>query len=219
MKNAVDLSQNTDAEAIDDASLLYEDLDLVILAVRDDVLKDDFLETLPKSLFIVHTSGSVEMSAMRKFTSHGVFYPLQTFSKTINIDFTNIPICLEANNKKNLELLKNIASCLSHDIREIDSNQRKQIHVAAVFACNFVNYLFHISETILDEKKINLDILLPLIEETIRKIRDSHPSEVQTGPAKRKDENVLQKHIEMLADYPDYQTIYTLLSKKIMELS
>lgn len=212
------LVKNTDIQPIDNPNMLDKELDLVILAIQDDALNSDFLNSLPKNFFVAHTSGSVDISVLENFKSFGVFYPLQTFSKVREINYNSIPICIEANNIENENFLLQLASKISKDIRKIDSEQRKQIHLAAVFACNFTNYLFHISEQILKEKNLDFEILFPLLEETIQKVKHDSPRKMQTGPAVRNDRKIMQKHIEMLGNNPDYQMIYTLLSEKIQEL-
>lgn len=218
IEKAKKLCEITQAQAIDNFSNLSNDLDLIILAVKDDIINPEFLNAFPKNSFIVHTSGSVDMSVLSDFTSFGVFYPLQTFSKSKNIDFAKVPICIEANKETNLEMLKEIALNISSDVRKINSEQRTQIHLAAVFACNFTNYLFHISETILQEKNLDFEILFPLLQETIEKVRNASPKEMQTGPAIRNDNRVLNKHIEMLEKHPEFQEIYKILTKNIKEI-
>ena len=193
--------------------------DLVILAVPDDLLNADFLSGFDKNLFLVHTSGSVEMSVFADFNNYGVFYPLQTFSKKRELDYSAIPFCIEANTAENETFLFNLASKISLDVRLINSQQRRQIHLAAVFACNFSNYLFHISETLLREKNLDFGILWPLLKETIEKVHDAPAREMQTGPAIRNDLITIQKHLDLLAQHPDFQEIYTLISKNISNVN
>jgi predicted short-subunit dehydrogenase-like oxidoreductase (DUF2520 family) len=141
---------------------------------------------------------------------------LQTFSKNRNLDFSKIPICLEANNEEIYIFLEKIAEKLSDNVSRINSAQRKILHIAAVFACNFVNHLLAISKNILDKEQLSFDLLKPLIQETITKALEAkHPKEVQTGPAVRGDNLVLQKHIAYLAENLQMQKLYKLLSESI----
>lgn len=193
--------------------------DLVILAVPDDVLNRDFLSCFSKDLFLVHTSGSVEMSVFADFENYGVFYPLQTFSIKRELDYSSIPFCIEANTAENETFLFNLASKISLDVRLINSQQRRQIHLAAVFACNFSNYLFHVSETILKEKNLDFEILFPLLSETIQKVHFASPREMQTGPAIRQDVKIMQKHLALLSEHPEFAKLYEFISNNISKLN
>ena len=196
--------------------------DLFIISVSDyalhDICNNKILKKIINNSPVVHTAGSINSNILNKLSdNYGVFYPLQTFSKQKPISFKNIPICIEANNNKLLSNLQNIASKISDDVRLINSAQREIIHLSAVFACNFTNYMYSISEKILQEKDVNFDILLPLIKETYEKAITNSPTKVQTGPAKRNDKNIIQKHEHLLEKYPNFKDIYTLLSKNISD--
>ena len=145
----------------------------------------------------------------------GVLYPLQTFSKGRNVNFDVIPIFLEANTDKNADYLKNIASALSENVRFMSSEKRRSLHLAAVFACNFTNHIYALAEEILAKEGLSRDYLFPLIDETAAKVHELPAREAQTGPAIRYDENIINKHLGMLADDPDVQTLYRLLSQSI----
>jgi len=131
------------------------------------------------------------------------------------MDFSNVPICIEANTSHNLEKLKSIAKLLSNNIYEVNTEQRKVLHLAAVFACNFPNFMYTISEKIIKQANFDFDILRPLIKETAEKVIEMNPMEAQTGPAKRNDQNILDQHIEMLSDFPEFQKIYKQISLEI----
>jgi predicted short-subunit dehydrogenase-like oxidoreductase (DUF2520 family) len=102
-------------------------------------------------------------------------------------------------------------------VRQINSLQRKHIHLAAVFACNFSNYMYSIANDILKADGISFDILNPLILECASKALDLNPREAQTGPAKRNDQNIIQHHLELLNNLPDYREIYEILSRQIKD--
>ncbi len=173
-----------------------------------------------KNKLTVHTSGSIPLEILNKVSeNHGVLYPLQTFSKSREVDFSNIPICVEANSAENLEKLKSVAKALSNNIYEVDSEQRKVLHLAAVFACNFPNFMYTIADKILRDSDIDFDILRPLIKETAEKIQDVKPAEAQTGPAIRNDEKILSGHMEMLNDFPQLKELYKLISAEIKKIN
>ena len=198
-----------------DLSALQEDGDLYVFSLKDTVLSDVISKVKPNNGMWVHTAGSMPMSVFEGYAQRfGVLYPLQTFSKGRNVNFDVIPIFLEANTDKNADYLKNIASALSENVRFMSSEKRRSLHLAAVFACNFTNHIYTLSYKLLENESIPVDVLLPLIDETVSKIHSMPPAAAQTGPAIRYDENVINKHLAMLDD-PDMQAIYRLLSQSI----
>lgn len=193
---------------------------IFFIAVSDDAIDEVVSKlTLPPDALLVHTSGSQPMSSLIQegTTRVGVFYPLQTFSKGKPIDFSHIPICVEAAHPKDLDLLQQLAGSISQDVRVMNSEERVVLHVAAVFACNFTNYLLGIAEKILAEHQIGLDVLQPLITETLQKALEIGPQKAQTGPAARGDMATIQRHLEFLKNHEDYATIYDLFSRHIAE--
>ena len=190
--------------------------DIYIVAVNDDVIAEVAKQIYLSNKIVVHTSGSEEMNVLKPASNNiGVFYPLQTFSKTKNINFENIPICLEANNTKTYKTLELLAKLISNNVKKINSEQRINIHIAAVFACNFTNHFYSIADDILKSNKLSLDIIKPLIAETAEKIKINHPSKMQTGPAIRGDKKTMDKHLKMLAN-KDHKKLYQLISKSII---
>tara|TARA_R100000935_G_C2825029_1_gene161816 strand:+ start:95 stop:856 length:762 start_codon:yes stop_codon:yes gene_type:complete len=190
--------------------------DIYILALKDDVLIPISQQIAESDALVVHTSGAVSLDSLNKFKNHGVFYPLQTFSKNKEVDFSNIPICIEASTEENTNFLKELASEISEKIFEISSQQRKSLHVAAVFVSNFVNFLYTEGEKICLDNQIPFEILHPLITETASKITKMSPLESQTGPAKRKDQDVIDSHLDLLDE--NQQEIYSLLTQSIQNL-
>ena len=197
----------------------YNDLkqaDLYIISVSDDAIFD-VSDRLPFSnRLVVHTSGTKPLEILSDKNRKGVFYPLQTFSKTKNVDFKQIPICLEAENSDDLELLKKVAYLISDKVFEIDSEKRKALHVSAVFVSNFVNYLYGIGEEICKENEIPFDVLKPLIIEVADKINYLTPKQAQTGPAKRGDSQTIEKHLKFLENDSEKKEIYQLLTQAII---
>jgi len=192
--------------------------DIYIIAVNDDAISTVVKQLKLNNKIVVHTSGSVEMELLKSASkNYGVFYPLQTFSKNNKTNFETIPICIEASNKATLTTLLLLAKSISSNVQKINSEQRKVIHLAAVFACNFSNHLYTIASTILTSTNLSLNILKPLIEETANKIKNNSPAEMQTGPAMRDDKKTMDKHLKMLSDKKEYQKLYKLMSKSIKD--
>lgn len=191
------------------------DADIYIISVSDAVIKEVASHPFFKDKFVVHTSGAFDINCLHVERA-GVLYPLQTMSKEKEIDFKQIPFCVEASFSQDYSLLMQLAQQLTHHVYNIDSEQRKVLHVAAVFACNFSNYMYMIAEDILSKKDIPLDILKPLIKETALKAMDHKPAEVQTGPAIRGDENTIGKHLQYL-EGSEYQSLYRILTESIQD--
>ena len=194
-----------------------KDADVYIIAVSDNAINEVSNNLLFENKLVVHTSGSETMNGLNSKNRKGVFYPLQTFSKTKKIDFKQIPLCLETENAADYETLESLAKIISHQVYSISTEQRKCLHVAAVFVCNFVNHLYQIGNTICKENQVPFEILSPLIQETAQKILTLSPEEAQTGPAKRNDTKTIQKHLAFLQDN-NYQELYKSLTKSIQNV-
>ena len=146
---------------------------------------------------------------------YGVLYPLQTYSKSREISFRGIPLFIECHREEDKNCLEELARRLSGKVCELSSEKRRSLHLAAVFACNFTNHIYALAEEILAKEGLSRDYLFPLIDETAAKVHELPAREAQTGPAIRYDENIINKHLGMLADDPDVQTLYRLLSQSI----
>ena len=195
--------------------------DIYIFSVKDSALSDLLKQIKINRGLCVHTAGSLPMSVFQtgNIQEYGVFYPLQTFSKTRDISFQKIPIFIEANNPKNEDLLCELASSISEKVIVLSSEKRKYLHLAAVFACNFTNHLYANASEILEQEGLSKEFLLPLIDETANKIHDLTPREAQTGPAVRYDKNVIDKHLDLLKDNPETRNLYEVLSESIYRKS
>ena len=214
-KSAVLLSEKLKCNYITDLNNLSS-TDLLIVSVKDDVISEVISKIKDKNINIVHTSGSVDLDVLEDFSNYGVFYPLQSFNKEVEVDFSITPICIESKTSEFSDSLKELASKISDSINFINSEQRKQLHIAAVFACNFTNHILSISESILKKSDLDFNLLKPLIEHTFNKIKDSSPSEVQTGPAKREDYNTIEKHLNLLEGKSDLKIIYSKITNHII---
>lgn len=215
--HAETLARKTNSQAINDLSDIRQDADLYLISISDDNIQDIVNKMVTPNGIVAHTSGIVEMKALKKFKHFGVFYPLQTFSKTRSIEMESIPFCIEGNDMKTRKALFNLAKKISHSVRYINSSERKQIHLAAVFVNNFTNHLYAKAEKLLEEKNINFEILLPLIQETAAKLNQLKPCDAQTGPARRKDLNTIKIHSDMLKKKPELFEIYQLFSHQILK--
>lgn len=216
-ENAQALANEVNAQAVRNLHKLVDgDNDLIIVAVKDDAISEVAAQLEDFTGIVAHTSGAVDLSVLEQFENHGVFYPLQTFSKHKAVDFNAVPLCLEANNEATLNTLKEIANLLSEKSYEVDSKQREALHVAAVFACNFPNYLYRIAEELLAKQQLSFEMIRPLINETASKVQTALPAAVQTGPAVRGDQHTLTKHMDLLKQNPSWRAIYSLLSDNIM---
>jgi predicted short-subunit dehydrogenase-like oxidoreductase (DUF2520 family) len=185
--------------------------DITIIAVSDDAIS--VVSSKIKNNFVVHTSGSVSLNDLKNENKKGVFYMLQTFSKDKKVAFSEVPFCLEAKNEKEYQLLEQLAKSIGKKIYSINSEQRKTLHVAAVFVNNFTNHLYKIGNDICKENNVPFEILQPLILETASKIKQLSPEKAQTGPAIRKDKNTIKNHLSLLDK--NQQKIYKILTKSI----
>jgi len=196
--------------------------DIFIIAVSDDAIQDIVREIiLPDDSILVHTSGSQSLNLLgfAATLNTGVFYPLQTFSKAKKVDFNDIPIFIESEVDEVNKVLMKMAKSISKKAKTISSENRKALHVAAVFASNFSNHMLTISKSIAEKYGVDFEVLKPLIAETLNKSINIGPENAQTGPAKRGDMEILDTHLEFLKDDPDVAEIYRIISQHIIDQS
>jgi predicted short-subunit dehydrogenase-like oxidoreductase (DUF2520 family) len=207
------------AQAITSLQEINKNVAMGIVAVKDQALRK-VLQTLPfHDKLWVHTSGTTSLKVIaRIFPNSGVIYPLQTFSAAKEINFKEVPLFIEASNDESLRQIQLVCNAISEHVAVADSNTRKAMHVAAVFACNFTNHLYALAGNILQEKKISFDVLKPLILETVQKLDTLDPLEAQTGPAARGDKNIIREHRSFLKEKKMLKKIYTVLSESISNL-
>ncbi|ALJ06565.1 hypothetical protein APS56_16110 [Pseudalgibacter alginicilyticus] len=206
-------THKNEVEIIDDL-LKIKEADVYILAVSDDAVKTLSASLPLENKLVVHTSGSVSLYDIDKKHRRGVFYPIQTFSKTAEIDFSNVPICIEALKSNDYQLLKKLAISIGSPTKKINSDQRRVLHLAAVFVNNFTNQLYRIGHEITESEGAEFDVLKPLIMETAKKVQDFSPYMAQTGPAKRNDKKTIRKHLKSL-ESEHHKDIYKLLTESI----
>lgn len=188
--------------------------DLYIISVSDNAISEVSEQLRFKNKLVVHTSGTTSIDVLDSKNRKGVFYPLQTFSKDKAVDFSIIPICLEAENPEDYSILEIVARSISEAVFSISSEQRKAIHISAVFVNNFTNHLYQIGQEICEEHQIPFEILKPLIQETADKIKVLAPTDAQTGPAKRHDSVTTEAHLNYLTN-ENQKNIYKLLTQSI----
>lgn len=198
---------------------LNTDADLYIIAIQDDAIESVISQLLLKNGILVHTAGSVEMNILKSASNnYGVLYPLQTLNKNKIIDFYNkVPLCVEANTEETRKLLYELSLLLSKKVIDIDSEQRKIVHLAAVFANNFTNYMHISASRILKQANISTEILKPLIIETSDVNNETEIYKKLTGPAIRKDIKTIEKQIEILKDFPDLKNVYEIITENMLK--
>ena len=193
---------------------LPEDSDVILISVTDNSIEEVSKKILPTDAIVAHTAGSVPMTILQG-KKIGVFYPLQTFTKGVELNYKEIPVFIEGSDPEVVQKLKEVAALFSQYVKEADSEVRKTLHLASVFACNFTNALAGVSEDILKDSGIDFSAILPLMRQTINKLEKISPGEAQTGPAARGDSKVIETHLKMLESKPEYQEIYNQISNII----
>ena len=216
-RNTTELQKISEQFSIPFSTETLVDADLYIISVSDSSIAEVSSLIKNKNALVTHTSGSVSREALSGNYRKSVFYPLQTFSKSKNLDYSKIPFFIDAENENDEEILKNLASKISKNVMLANDEKRKYIHLTAVFACNFVNHLFARAKEISDSQGIPFDYFLPLIDETTQKIHELEPKLAQTGPAIRNDEKVLKLHESLLTDEEKLK-IYKTLNESIKKM-
>ncbi|MED5354392.1 MAG: DUF2520 domain-containing protein [Bacteroidota bacterium] len=204
-----------DTEIINDLSKI-KSADIYIISISDSYVGEISKKLNVSEKLVVHTSGSLDLSIIDSKNRRGVFYPLQTLSKNKEIELAKVPICIESENNKDLVLLETISKYIGCKTYKIDYNQRKILHLAAIFSNNFVNHMFTIAKEILDDKNLDFNILKPLINETVDKIHKLDPENAQTGPAIRNNNEIILNHIKTLKK-DDHKKLYELMTKLIKD--
>ena len=217
-KSAETLATALNCDFTTNIESINRDADIYIFSVSDNVLENVISNFGNTSKILIHTAGSISLDVFNAYgKNYGVLYPLQTFSKEKDIDFSNIPLCLEASNKEALLKIEAIAKALSSNIHHLSSEQRKLLHISAVFACNFSNHMIALGQGMLEDNGIDKSIISPLIKETFEKLNFLDAKAAQTGPAVRNDENVINNHLELLSSWDELQKLYGTISKNIVD--
>ncbi|MBC8052768.1 MAG: DUF2520 domain-containing protein [Sphingobacteriaceae bacterium] len=212
-KNAAVLANSLQCGYTNHISDLSAEPDIYILSVPDDSITETALKFPFPEKILVHTSGTTGLEVPG---ISGVFYPVQTFSKSTKLDLSLVPIAIEGKDQEVERLLLELGGSISSRVVKLNSDQRKALHVAAVFACNFSNHLYGIAERILESKELSFDLIYPLILETAVKVQGNSPASVQTGPAVRGDQKTLDKHLQFLDTNPALKELYERISQSII---
>ena len=213
-EHTAELAKRLNTKSFDNISTIPTDADIYLISVSDDNISDVASQMPNVKGIVAHTAGSVPISVLQRFVSHGVVYPLQSFSKNRTIDVAQVPFCIEGCDSETTDSLMAFARSLSSNVRTMSTAQRARLHLAAVFASNFANSMYAEAETILKESNIPLDVMRQLILETAAKAADMGPIAAQTGPARRNDIGVMNHQMEMLPD-SELQKLYSFVSERI----
>ena len=216
-RNEVELSKISSEFNIPFSTDQLEDAEFYIIAVSDSAVENVSELIKNENTLVAHTSGSLPMEILKGNYRKASFYPLQTFSKTKNLEYSKIPFFIEAENQIDEKSLFELASIISENVETSDYEKRKYIHLTAVFACNFVNHLFARAKEISDSQDLDFNYFIPLIDETVEKIHHLEPKSAQTGPAVRGDERVLKLH-EVLIKDEEHRKIYNTMNESIKKM-
>lgn len=217
-RNKEELNQlevNHGLKSISSLNNLSKKVELILVAVNDNSVSDVIMQ-LPKGIPIAYTSGSVKLNDIKRANT-GVFYPLQTFTKNKSLYLANVPFLIEANSKELEQKLIDLAKLITAEVHLADSDKRAHLHLAAVFANNFTNHMYHLSASYLKQNNLSFDLLIPLIQETTEKIKTLPPEKAQTGPAHRKDYETMKTHEKKLTG--SSLEIYKIISASILNLN
>lgn len=209
-------TKKIDATLSSDISDLKDKIDLLFLCIPDDKILEVAKRIPNENVAVVHCSGSTPLIESIKNPT-GVLYPFQTFTKFFEVNWDNIPVFIESKNKKLKNHLMRIGEDLSGNVQELTYEQRRAVHLSGVVGANFTNHLLYLTKQVLDDVKVPFDVLLPLMEETVRKSFTHGPAGAQTGPARRNDKKVIANHIELLKDNKKFQDFYTKFSESITQ--
>ena len=216
-RNEIELSKISNEFNIPYSTQNLDESELYIIAVSDSSVENVSELIKNENALVAHTSGSLPKEILKGNYRKASFYPLQTFSKTKDLDYSKIPFFIEAENQIDEKTLFELASIISDNVENSDYEKRKYIHLTAVFACNFVNHLFARAKEISDSQDLDFNYFLPLINETVEKIHHLDPKLAQTGPAARGDERVLKLHEELIKNEEQLH-IYKTLNESIKKM-
>ncbi|OFX61682.1 MAG: hypothetical protein A2046_04630 [Bacteroidetes bacterium GWA2_30_7] len=218
IENAELLAKKFNCKFTNNISEIDRTANIYFISLKDDIIEEVLKKFNFKIPLSIHTSGSIDINILQPFSENfGVIYPLQTFSKNAKLNLTEIPLFIEANNKKTHNSVKQIAGCISKKTFNCSTENRQLLHIAGVFSNNFTNYLFLLTKKLLKKTEYDFDVLKPLITETLNKAISFGPENSQTGPAIRNDLNIINKHLEILKNYEDCQKMYRFVTESIIK--
>ena len=192
------------------------DCDLIIVAVKDDAIEEVASRLHNYKGMLVHTSGTQSSTILNVVDNYGILYPLQTLTKDYDVDFESVPILINASSREYLEKLKSLAEKMSNVVMECSDDDRRYIHMNAVYVSNFVNVMLQVGEKLLAERSLDISILEPLVRETVNKAFTMGAEKALTGPARRGDAETINKHLALLDANVEEKKIYELLTEYII---
>ena len=211
------LASIVQANAVNDLELLSQDTDVVLIALSDKALSHIALNLSFPAALVVHTAGSVSKNVLNTISArHGVLYPVQSIRKEMPAS-TPIPFLIDGSSGTVIHEIETLAYYLTDDVKRGDDAMRLKLHVAAIFVCNFPNFLYLEAASFCEQQQVPFSILQDLIEETANRIRYQHPSAVFTGPAVRGDMETINKHLNLLQDTHELQQLYKQLTMHILD--
>jgi predicted short-subunit dehydrogenase-like oxidoreductase (DUF2520 family) len=218
LKRARILAKRVSSKGISTLSGLSQKAELFIISVSDNSLKEVAAEVRVGEKWVVHTSGSVAMNVLKNSSAnYGVLYPLQTFTKEHPRDFAGVPVCVEANRSDNTDIIRKVALSLTKNVHVVNSEERQLYHLAAVLSGNFSNFMYVIAEELLKEHGLDFALIRPIIRQTAANAESGDLFRHQTGPAVREDAEIMNRHLGLLRDRPEYRKIYQLISESIIK--
>lgn len=217
-QNLESMGKILDERVISDLNQTIEEPDLYIITVPDAEIASVVASLADSESIVVHTAGGMDLSVFKdKKDKFGVFYPLQSFTKGTEMRYADIPFLLEADCENTMKALEEVAQKISGSFRRVSAEERIKLHIAAVYACNFSNHMLTIADYLLKKEDQDLSLMLPLLRQTIKKLDALSPKEAQTGPAIRKDQHTINKHLDLLADEPELKELYKAISQSIQK--
>jgi predicted short-subunit dehydrogenase-like oxidoreductase (DUF2520 family) len=218
IEHAKQLSSSLQCDFATSMDDLNTQVDVILLAIKDDLLRNISFKQNTNNALIIHTAGSVRLSEISSVANNiGSIWCMYSINKNHLPDRSDIPLIINANNEASLANVKILSQCISQSIYELNDNEKSVAHLSAVFANNFANHLFTIGQEILSTENISFDILIPLIQNTIEKLSYSTPDKLQTGPAIRHDDDTIAKHKKILKSNDEFLKIYKLLTQSIQQ--
>ena len=215
--NALKLAEEVNALVTNKLSDIIKTSDVYIIAVKDDSIETICNQLNLDDKIIIHTAGSISINILKNSSkNYGVLYPLQSLRKELNY-LPVIPFLIDANNNYTKNIITKIASSISRNVIMVNDEQRLQYHLSAVIVSNFTNHLFALTKEYGEANNINFSLLLPLIEETVNRMKKYNPADLQTGPAIRNDQSTIKKHIDLLSNFPHLKSIYQTITSSIIE--
>ena len=218
LRHAQALAEKLHCPVVADLEQAPRDADLYLICTSDNAIASVSALLPENSGLVAHVSGSAAIDYIdKKHKRRGVMYPLQTFNKGRLVDLTNVPIFVEADNVSDVDFLTSLARLFSETVIPLKGEQRKALHVAAVFACNFTNFMYGLAAEIMQKNGLDFQLLSPLIQETAKRVEiTDNPMTLQTGPAARNDVKTIREHLNLLKNRPDIQELYQMLTQKMV---